>query len=145
MKKLFAILALCFATAAGATDWGVLTPGTQYGFTATGLFTDQAEYATQSDFTVTVTGSYNVRCTGGRGANCLYNVADITSIAVLDSVGDAMCTPTQVRSNPDVWTCATSGVAPGTYTILVDGDAHVHTKIQGSDRPASEPYFVEVQ
>ena len=143
-KNLMAVVVVCSTAAAWATDWGFLTAGVQYGFTATGVFMDVAKYAANGDFTVTVTGTYSVRCTGGRGANCLYNVADINSIGVVDGGGNPVCDPIQVGSNPDKWSCATSGVQPANYTILIDGNAHQHTKIVGSDKPATEAYYVLV-
>lgn len=131
----------------GSVDFGVLAT-----FLPEGAFSDTAEftlYATE-DVTVTVTGYSHVQCSGGRGANCKYDLCDVTSVSVLDSLLNEVGIFTETTAKGignvpySIWTCALPALAPDTYTINIEGNAHSRTKIPGSDHPALEPYTVLV-
>jgi len=131
----------------GSVDFGVLAT-----FLPEGPFDDTAEFTLDAaeDVIVTVTGYSHVQCSGGRGANCKYDLCDVTAISVVDSllndVGTITVTTAKGIGNApySIWTCALPALEPDTYTINVTGNAHSRTKIPGSDHPAIEPYTVLV-
>lgn len=136
-------------------DNGQLLLGEQATFFPTGVFTDTAEFSTTQDgpVMITVAGHAYVQCTGGRGANCLYQLTDIASIKLTDSSGNEVGPPDEIPQkslgrgiggNYAIWTLDIAVLPMGDYVLTVDGNAHSHTKIAGTDHPSQQPYSILV-